>query len=83
MRSDQVFVRTVTSDDLPDCARLFVRVFSEWTYRETWSLTRAHRYLGRFRSFDPEHCISHLFLSPSTLPGQSHNHVNYVFCMRF
>ena len=65
MRSDQVFVRTVTSDDLEDCARLFVRVFSEWPYRESWSLTRAHQYLGRFRSFDPERCISHLYLSPS------------------
>ena len=50
-------IRTITSEDLRDCARLFVKVFSEWPYEESWSVTQAHHYLSRFWKFDPEHCL--------------------------
>ncbi len=50
-------IRTITSEDLRDCARLFVRVFSEWPYEESWSVTQAHHYLSRFWKFDPAHCL--------------------------
>ena len=48
-------IRTITSEDLRDCARLFVKVFSEWPYEESWSVTQAHHYLHRFWKFDPDH----------------------------
>ena len=28
-------IRAITSEDLRDCARLFVNVFSEWPYEES------------------------------------------------
>lgn len=50
-------IRTITSEDLGDCARLFAKVFSEWPYEESWSVTQAHHYLSRFWTFDPDHCL--------------------------
>ena len=35
-------IRAITSEDLRDCARLFVKVFSEWPYEELG--LRQHRY---------------------------------------
>ena len=29
-------IRAVTSEDLIACTRLFVKVFSEWPYEESW-----------------------------------------------
>ena len=50
-------IRTVTSEDLGACARLFVKVFSEWPYEESWRVAQAYHYLGRFWRFDPGHCL--------------------------
>ena len=50
-------IRAVTSEDLRACAHLFVKVFSEWPYEESWSVPQAHHYLNRFWRFDPEHCL--------------------------
>ena len=50
-------IRTITSEDLKNCTRLFVKVFSEWPYEESWSVTQAHHYLSRFWKFDPDHCL--------------------------
>ena len=55
--SNQIMIRTITSEDLEDCARLYVKVFSEWPYEEAWCITQAHHYLSRFWKFDPEHCL--------------------------
>ena len=57
MGSDTTCIRPIGSADLLACARLFVRVFSESPYEESWSVFRAHKYLGRFWAFDPEHCF--------------------------
>lgn len=38
-------IRTITSEDLGDCARLYMKVFSEWPYEESWRITQAHQYL--------------------------------------
>lgn len=50
-------IRTITLEDLEDCAHLYVKVFSEWPYEESWRITQAHQYLRRFWKFDPEHCL--------------------------
>ena len=50
-------IRAITSEDLRDCARLFVKVFSEWPYEESWSVTQAYHYLSRFWKFDPDRCL--------------------------
>ena len=50
-------IRAATPEDLGACAQLFVKVFSEWPYEESWSVDQAHHYLDRFRKFDPEHCL--------------------------
>ena len=55
--SNQIMIRAITSEDLKDCARLYVKVFSEWPYEESWNVTQAHHYLNRFWEFDPEHCL--------------------------
>ena len=50
-------IRAVTSEDLISCARLFMKVFSEWPYEESWDVDQAYDYLDRFWRFDPEHCL--------------------------
>lgn len=50
-------IRPIAREDLEDCARLFVEVFAEPPYRESWSASRALAYLDRFWSFDPDHCL--------------------------
>ena len=34
-------IRAVTSEDLIPCAGLFVKVFSEWPYEESWTIAQA------------------------------------------
>ena len=50
-------IRAATSEDMIACAGLFVKVFSEWPYEESWTIAQAHHYLDRFWRFDPEHCL--------------------------
>ena len=50
-------IRAVTREDLSACAHLFVKVFSEWPYEESWGVAQARDYLGRFWRFDPDHCL--------------------------
>ena len=50
-------IRPIANEDLEDCARLFVEVFAEPPYRESWSASRALAYLDRFYRFDPDHCL--------------------------
>ena len=56
-RSPEPVIRPIVREDLEDCARLFVEVFAEPPYRESWSVRRALDYLDRFWGFDPEHCL--------------------------
>lgn len=37
-------IRAATPEDLRACAHLFVKVFSEWPYEESWSVDQAHHY---------------------------------------
>ena len=50
-------IRPIAREDLEDCARLFVEVFAEPPYRESWSVSRAREYLDRFWRFDPDRCL--------------------------
>ena len=50
-------IRPIAREDLEDCARLFVEVFAEPPYGETWSVSRAREYLDRFWRFDPDRCL--------------------------
>ena len=56
-RSPEPVIRPIVREDLEDCARLFVQVFAEPPYRESWSVRPALDYLDRFWGFDPDHCL--------------------------